>query len=275
MKIPGTIFIRCKSQENKIFLEEHMSDRVPIKNVKWVNYDDDFINWMHVYLNLSHSIDLTGELCMTLFIMKTMVDEKIEDAMIIDDDTVFHVDWKHYFESIPDEYMEVGIINLGTSSHFNLQPMEGKLHELTNNHGCESIWCSRDFACGFLSECNPDHSLNVIFHGFLKTQQKPLLYTPITHSYSHLKNFNSSSSEYSWNAYIHNYTGSRKIDFNDMLSNYKLYVERRSKIEAKFEELYDKKIDIKNVEYILNDDTKNKLNLLDFQLNTNSISDLP
>jgi hypothetical protein len=54
-----------------------------------------------------------------------------------------------------------------------------------------------------------------------------------------------------------------------------LYIERKSKIEAKFEELYGKKIKIKNVEYILNNDAEHKLNILDFQLNINSISDLP
>jgi len=115
----------------------------------------------------------------------------------------------------------------------------------------------------------------VIWHGFLKSQNKPLLYTPITHSYSDLENINYLHGDSNWISYIHNYNGSRKINFNDMLSEYKLYMERKSKIEAKFEELYDKKINIKNVEYILNNDADHKLNILDFQLNINSISDLP
>jgi hypothetical protein len=275
MKIPDTIFIRCKSPKNKSFLQEHISERVPIKNVKWVNYDDNFINWVHVYLNLKHSVDLTSKLCITLFILNTMIDENIEDALIIDDDIVFHIDWQYYFESIPDEYKEVGIINLGTSPRFNLQPKEGELYKLTENSGCESIWCSSDFAHGFLSQCNPDQSLNVILHGFLKSQNKPLLYTPITHSYSDLEKINSLQDDSIWISYIHNYTGSRKVILHDLLIKYDLYIERKSKIEAKFEELYGKKIKIKNVEYILNNDAEHKLNILDFQLNINSISDLP
>jgi len=51
----------------------------------------------------------------------------------------------------------------------------------------------------------------VIWHGFLKSQNKPLLYTPITHSYSDLENINYLHGDSNWISYIHNYMIKKSI----------------------------------------------------------------
>jgi hypothetical protein len=281
MKLPGTIFIRHNPNdfsERKVFLQEHILNRVPIKNVIWFedyNTDDIFVKWVHAFLKLSHGICETSKLCKTLFIFKMMVDKNIEDALIIDDDVVFHADWEHYFKSIPDEYKSNGIINLTTSCSMNIKPTEEEVYTLSNGDKFPAFWCSVDFAMGFLNDCNPDQMIDVIFNGFIKSSGKQYLNVPLVHLYSILEKHTENDVKDNLNSYIYNYEGIRKIDLSEILTEYEIYLKRKNEVENKFEEIYGKKINIENVDYILNKDDRYKLNILNFQLNTNSISDLP
>jgi hypothetical protein len=57
-----------------------------------------------------------------------------------------------------------------------------------------------------------------------------------------------------------------KIDFNKLLEDFKKFEEKKKIVEEKFYELYGKRVDIKNVKYILNEDQDHRLNILDFKL---------
>jgi hypothetical protein len=59
-----------------------------------------------------------------------------------------------------------------------------------------------------------------------------------------------------------------KLDFFKLLEEFKEFEEKKKKVEDKFEEIYGKRIDIKNVKYILNNDPDHRLNILNFQLKT-------
>ena len=69
-----------------------------------------------------------------------------------------------------------------------------------------------------------------------------------------------------WMAYVQNYKNLDKIDFNKLLEDFKKFEEKKKMVEEKFYELYGKKVDIKNVKYILNEDQDHRLNILDFKL---------
>jgi hypothetical protein len=69
-----------------------------------------------------------------------------------------------------------------------------------------------------------------------------------------------------WVAYVHNYQNLEKFDFNKLIEEFKQFEEKKKKVEEKFYELYGKKVDIKNIKYILNDDQDHRLNILDFKL---------
>ena len=128
MKLPEVIFVKhCPNlaPERKLFLEEHLKERVPIKNVRWFedyNHDHPFVEWLNAKYNLPYGPKLTSNFVKTLMMMKQMVDENIESALHIDDDVTFHKDWVKYFESISDETKDIGFLNLGTSPFFNLKP---------------------------------------------------------------------------------------------------------------------------------------------------------
>ena len=276
MKLPAVIFIRhCPklAPERKVFLEEHLKERVPIKDVRWVedyNHDHPFVEWLNTKYDLPYGPKLTSNIVKSLMMMKQMVDENIESAFHIDDDVCFHRDWVTYFTSIPDKIKNIGFLNLGTSPFFNLKPQLGELYQLPNNGGCECTWWSLDTVKNFLSNMNLNEAIDIIFHGFMMANKQPILNMPLCHQTSDLVKSSTLDHETrkssNWVAYVHNYGNLPKVSFNKLLEEYKEFEEKRRRIEDKFEEVYGKRVDIKNVKYILNDDQDHRLNILEYEL---------
>ena len=106
MKLPQTIFIKhCPnlSPECKTFLIKHLAERVPIKDIRWVedyNHTDLFVRWINKRLSLPYGLKLTSNMVKSIMSWKIMIDENIESAIFMDDDVVFHKDWVNVFESI-------------------------------------------------------------------------------------------------------------------------------------------------------------------------------
>ena len=252
MKLPEVIFVKhCPnlSPERKVFLEQHLKERVPIKNVQWFedyNHDHPFIAWVNSKLNLPYGLKLTSGIIKTLFMLKQMVDENIDSVIMFDDDVTFHKDWVKYFESIPDDVKSVGFLNLGTSPFFNLAPKMGELYQLPNNGGCECVWCSLDFAKGLLNDLNLDEAGDIIFHGYMMSAGKPILNLPICHQTSNIEQFSTLDHETrkpsNWMAYVQNYKNLPKVDFNKLIEDFKEFEEKRRRVEDKFEVIYGKRL---------------------------------
>ena len=276
MKIPKVAFIKhCPNlaPERKVFLEEHLKERVPIQDIRWMddyNHDHPFVQWLNVKLNLPYGPKLTSNFVKTIMAMKQMVDEKIECALHIDDDAVFYRDWVKILESIPDEVENNGYINMGTSPFFNLQPKIRQVYQLPNNGGSEVFWSSLGFATAFLTNLNMNEAIDIVFHGVLMSTNKPILNIPIAHQTSDIERQSTIDHDTrkpsNWMAYVQNYNNLDKIDFNKLLEDFKKFEEKKKTVEEKFYELYGKKVDIKNVKYILNEDQDHRLNILDFKL---------
>jgi len=276
MKIPEVAFIKhCPdlSPERKVFLEEHLKERVPIKDIRWIedyNHDHLFVQWLNVKLKLPYGPKLTSNFVKTIICMKQMVDEKIESAFHIDDDVAFYGDWDKILESIPDEVEKNGYINMGTSPFFNLQPKLREVYQIPNNGGMEVFWNSLEFASGFLSNLNMHEAIDIVIHGMMMSSQRPILNIPIAHQTSNIEKVSILDHETrkpsNWMAYVNNYKNLDKVDINKLFEDFKQFEEKKKKVEEKFYELYGKKVDIKNVKYILNDDEDHRVNILDFNL---------
>ena len=276
MKLPEVIFVKhCPNlaPERKVFLEQHLKERVPIKDVRWIedyNHDHPFVEWLNAKYNLPYGPKLTSNFVKSLMAMKQMIDENIESALHIDDDVCFHTDWVKYFESIPDDIQSVGFLNLGTSPFFNLGPRLGELYQLPNNGGCECSWWSLDLVKNFLQNINLDEASDIIIVGFMCASKKPMLNMPLCHQTSDLVRMSTLDHETrkssNWMAYVQNYINLPKVDFNKLLEDFYEFEEKRRRVEDKFEEIYGKRVDIKNVKYILNDDPDHRLNILEYEL---------
>jgi len=282
MKIPEVLFVKhCPNlaPERKLFLEEHLKERVPIKDIRWIedyNHDDMFVQWLNAKLKLPYGPKLTSNFVKNLIVFKQMVDENIECALSVDDDVTFHEDWLYYFESIPDEIEKNNFINLGTSPFFDLKPELEKVYQLPNNGGCECMWISQDFARGLITNLNMEEAIDIVFHGYMLAQRKPILNMPLCHQTSDLEKVSILDHETrkstNWMAYVHNYNGVKKFNFYELLEEFKQFEEKKKKVEDKFEEIYGKRVDIKNVKYILNDDQDHRLNILEYELIENKIN---
>jgi hypothetical protein len=276
MKIPEVAFIKhCPNlaPERKVFLEEHLKERVPIKDIRWIedyNHDHLFVQWLNAKLNLPYGPKLTSNFVKTIIMMKQMVDEKIESALHIDDDVVFYRDWDKILESIPDEVEHNGYINMGTSPFFNLQPKIRQVYQIPNNGGAEVIWVNFDFALSFLTNLNMEEAPDIAIHGLMMSMNKPILNIPIAHQTSNIERVSTVDHDTrkpsNWQAYVQNYKNLDKINFNKLIEEFKQFEEKKKRVEEKFYELYGKRVDIKNVKYILNEDQDHRVNILDFKL---------
>tara|TARA_B110000305_G_C18997054_1_gene428795 strand:+ start:82 stop:390 length:309 start_codon:yes stop_codon:yes gene_type:complete len=99
-------------------------------------------------------------------------------------------------------------------------------------------------------------------------QDKPILNIPICHQTSQIEKFSTLDHETrktgNWIEYIQKYKTLPKINFNKLLKDFETFEERKIRVDEKFYELYGKKVDIKNVNYIVDDDPEYHLNILDF-----------
>ena len=282
MKLPEVIYVKhCPdlAPERRVFLEEHLKERVPIKDVRWIedyNHDHPFVQWLNTKYNLPYGLKLTSNIVKSLIMMKEMVDENIESVLHIDDDVCFHKDWLKYFESIPDEAKDVGFLNLGTSPFFNLKPKMGELYQLTNNGGCECTWWSLDLAKKFLKDLNFEEASDIVLFGFMVSHKKPMLNMPLCHQTSDLDRVSTLDHETrkpsNWAAYVQNYRNLPKLDFFKLLDEFKEFERKKKLVENKFEEIYGKEVQIKNIKYILNDDPDHRLNILEYELIENKVN---
>ena len=276
MKLPEVVFVKhCPNlaPERKVFLEEHLKERVPIKDVRWMedyNHDHPFVRWLNAKYNLPYGPKLTSNFVKTCFMLKQMVDENIESILHLDDDVTFHKDWVKYFESVEDHIKDVGFMNLGTSPFFNLKPKMKEVYQLPNNGGCECMWWTLSMAKAFLQNLNFGEAIDIVFHGFMTASKKPILNVPLCHQTSDLVRASTLDHETrkssNWMAYVQNYKNLPKVSFDKLLEDFKEFEEKRQKVEDKFEEIYGKRVDIKNVKYILNDDPDHRLNILEYEL---------
>jgi len=276
MKLPEVVFVKhCPNlaPERKVFLEEHLKERVPIKDVRWIedyNHDHPFVQWLNARYNLPYGPKLTSNFVKTCFTLKQMVDENIESILHIDDDVTFHKDWVKYFESVEDHIQDIGFINLGTSPFFNLKPKMKEVYQLPNNGGCECIWLTLDMAKNFLQNLNFEEAIDIVIHGFMTANKKPIINMPLCHQTSDLVRVSTLDHETrkssNWIAYVQNYKNLPKVSFDKLLEDFKEFEEKRKRVEDKFEEIYGQRVDIKNVKYILNDDPDHRLNILEYEL---------
>jgi hypothetical protein len=276
MKLPESIFIKhCPNlaPERKVFLEEHLKERVPIKDVRWIedyNHDHPFVQWLNAKYNLPYGPKLTSNFVKTCFTLKQMVDENIESILHVDDDVTFHKDWVKYFESVEDHIQDVGFMNLGTSPFFNLKPKMKEVYQLPNNGGCECMWWTLGAAKNFLQNLNFEEAIDIVIHGFMTANKKPTLNMPLCHQTSDLVRVSTldhdTRKSSNWIAYVQNYVNLPKVNFNKLLEDFKEFQEKKQRVEDKFEEVYGQRVEIKNVKYILNDDPDHRLNILEYEL---------
>jgi len=132
------------------------------------------------------------------------------------------------------------------------------------------MWWTLGAAKNFLQTLNFEEAPDIVIHGFMTANKKPILNMPLCHQTSDLVRVSTLDHETrkssNWIAYVQNYKNLPKVSFDKLIEDFKEFEEKRQKVEDKFEEIYGKRVDIKNVKYILNDDPDHRLNILEYEL---------
>jgi hypothetical protein len=259
MKLPSTVFVlHCPklNPERKAFLEPHLKDRVPIEDVRWCedfNHDHPLVEWLNHTQKLPYGVKITSGLVKSLEIFRTMIDENIDRAIILNDDVMFHKDWLRYYESVPvpDDIL---FVNIGTALFLDIKPVEGKVHVIGNNGGCEGVYVTKEFAELYLTCLNLNHTADIIVHGFLSSIGHPLLCLPICYQTSIIENKTSldhdTRADGNWIQFVNGYKDSKKVNYFKLLDQYKEYLKLKKSKEDKIFELYGKRVDLRNIDYV-------------------------
>lgn len=259
MKVPDVLFIKhCPSlnPERKRFLEGYLPDRVPIKDVRWLedyNFDHPFVEWVNQRYSLPYGTKLTSNFVKTLFMFQTMIDENIESVVAMDDDALFHKDWVTMFENFNTD-PSIMFINMGINYGMPKKVTIGQPFISGNNGGCEVCWYSIGFAKKFLNDLNMNHTIDIVYHGFLTSLGHPIICLPVCTQTSGLLQASSldhgTRNEMDWIKYVRSYSTLEKTSFWEMRAEYKDYTSLKKKKEDKILELFGAKLDIKNVKWV-------------------------
>jgi hypothetical protein len=262
MKVPKVLFVlHCPklNPERKEFLTEHIKQRLPIEDIRWVenyNSDDPFVAWLHSYLKLPIGLNLTSYSAKYLEVFSIIKNENIESAFIADDDVLFNKDWLNDFENAP-VLENIHYVNLSTSPFVTLQ--KSKIN-VTYNNGCtELVWCDNQFANEILDNLNLEEVMDIIHHGFLVSKGYQLVHLPIARQTSFISNMSSLKHEEkrmkrSWIEFVQNYKHLPKVSYIELLQKYEEYTLKKQKIEEAFKLEYGVVVNINRSEYILGED---------------------
>ena len=262
MKVPKVLFVlHCPklNPERKEFLTEHIKQRVPIEDIRWVedyNSDHPFVIWLHSHLKLPVSLNTVSHSVKYLYIHSIIKTENIEAAFVAEDDVLFNKDWLEDFENAPS-LDNIHYVNLSASPFVPLQ--KSKMN-VTYNNGCmELFWCDNQFSNEFLDNLNLEEVMDIIYHGFLVSKGYQLVHLPIVRQTSIICNTSSLKHEEkrmkrSWIEFVQNYKHLPKVSYSDLLHEFEKYTARKKEIEQKFYEEYGVRVDINRCEYISGQD---------------------
>lgn len=260
MKLPSTVFVlHCPklNPERRVFLEKHLEERVPIKNVRWVEdftHEHPFVEWLLHTHKLPYGPKITSGMVRHFEIFRTMVEEDIESSLILNDDVMFHRDWVSIFESI-QVHPDTLFINLGTALYLDVKPEIGKVYHIHNNGGCEGIYVTKKFAELFLTNINMNHTIDIIFHGLLTSVNHPVLCVPICYQTSIIEKNTSldheTRKEGNWIEFVKKYSSLPKENYFDILKEFEKYKKIKERKESQIFEIYGKKVNLRCVDYVI------------------------
>jgi len=230
--------------------KEHVLKRLEdfqVTDVEWVehlNADSDFIKWIKNWTNspLAH-----GHISCTIkyfWVFDQMVKRDIHEAIIIEDDVVFHDSFKDF---VP--HKDLKFIKLGIGVNWPLAP-SAKPTIVGNYGGTEAQYVTIDFANEMLRNFTLDQTIDIVFWAHLYNTRYPLWCVPVCHQTSLLEENGitggSSDKVMSWRDFIVLWPQIPKTTWQKILDDY----ERKKSVENEFERLFHKKVTITNSDYI-------------------------
>jgi hypothetical protein len=188
------------------------------RNIHYVMEEDDgyFNDWFRWRYGYTHDI---GDMMLFLRALNAMIADRVPSAYIADEDALLPHEWD--IETGDDDMF----ISLGPGV----------------------IWCTREFAIGLMNNLNMSQNADVIIEGFLKSQGITPRKYDISQKIALLSTWDEPKRSESALAFIHGYAGLPKMKFASVVAAYERYWADKKDLEAKFQQKYGIKIDIKRI----------------------------
>ena len=182
--------------------------------------------------------------------LKDMVDNDIKEAFIFEDDVVLIEDWESKFMEIKMRYFE-------NADYIKM----GCLHELSienapiivgNNGGTEGQYVTLKFAKELLNKINMDNTIDLVHHGLLHGENIPCI--PVCTQTSIITRGDMESNQKEtlpgWRESVKTYHQRSLFKYDLLLKDFETFVKRKLRVEELFFKKYNKRVDIKRIDYI-------------------------
>jgi GR25 family glycosyltransferase involved in LPS biosynthesis len=235
-----------KLTDRREFLETQLV-RFNITDVNWVthlNIDDLFIHWVIQFTGSPLSPGYMSCSIKHFWCLADMIKNNIEEAIILEDDVVFHND----FDKLVIPKSENYFLRLGIGVNFHVKPGL-QLVGYGNGGGTEAQYVTLQFAKNMLKDLSFVHTIDTIYFAHLLHIGKPTMSIPICHQTSILtanSSITGSHTLYNWKDVIKSWKTIKKYSWDELLQEYN----NHTKVEEYFEKNFGKKISISNSEYI-------------------------
>jgi len=221
-----------KRPERKINLRAQFVERgISLDDVTWIeglNKDDHFCKWVKVKTMSPMPLGQIASAVKQYWIMRDIVDQNIEEAIIFEDDVVLDPE----FDKLdPMTFpLDVGLLRFGAGVHMlestfqqNVKPSAVQTLSINNPGGCEAFWVSKKFADEYSSQANFDYSIDMAQHGFLMSRGKQLLLRYVAHQTSIGEGGDSTTGQCTgnWRKYVETFDTLTKYKFQDLVEEYR------------------------------------------------------
>jgi len=240
-------------------LGEELKERFPNAHIlKEHDREDIFIPWMKYFTKSNQELAMVSCNIKHFDALKYMVDNDIEEAFIFEDDVVLIKDWETRFIENKKKYFPNEIyIKMGSFFSINIDNLKDMI-KIGNNGGTEAQYVTKKFAQIMLNNIRMDNTIDLIYHGCLRSQPIPMIPVATQTSVIERNDYEGHKSDtilVPWVEYVKNYyTTNTLFNYYELVKSFDFFIKKKEYIEDAFFNKYNKHIDIKRIDYVYNNE---------------------
>jgi GR25 family glycosyltransferase involved in LPS biosynthesis len=240
-------------------LGKELEERFPNAHIlKEYDREDIFVPWIKYITKSNQELGMVSCNIKHFEALKHMVDNDIEEAFIFEDDVVLRKDWEILFTENKKKYFHNEMyIKMGCLHKYNIYNFKD-ITRVGNNGGTEAQYVTKKFAQIMLKNIRMDNTIDLIHQGCLRSASIPFI--PIATQTSIITRNDddghvSDIKPVPWREYVQNYySGNTLFNYYELVEKFDIFLKRKKEIEDAFFNRYNKRVDIKRIDYIYNNE---------------------
>lgn len=217
--------------------------------IDWYDKEDLFCEWIKVRTGSQLSLGTISNSLKHFEAFRLIVERNLESAFVFEDDVVFREDWHQKF--LDSGGQQFPFVKLDCLHEI---PWNGPgAYRVGNPGGSEARFVRREFAKDILKHADFTYYPDIMHGAFCEFIKLPLMLIPVCAQTSLIEKGSTCEPtvlDLNWREYIARYCQGKHLDYLDLLKDYQSFLTRKCELEAKFFETYDRKVDIKKIDYV-------------------------